>query len=120
LVELLRALGSGGRRDDAEHGVEIARAAAGPGQALAGEAELLPAVRAGGHLHARRAVERRHLDLRPERRFPGRDRDLDVEIVAARSEQGMGLEHDVEVQVARRAAVRAGTALAGEAQALAV
>src|SRR5205085_6813134 len=40
LVELLLALGEGSGHGNVEHGVEIARVAAGLGQPLAGEAQL--------------------------------------------------------------------------------
>src|SRR5262245_40270061 len=43
LVQLALALGERAGQRDAEHRVKVARAAAGLGQALAGEAQLLPA-----------------------------------------------------------------------------
>src|ERR687895_97290 len=77
LVEGLFALGERARNGDVEECIEIARAAGGLGQPLAGEAQLLPCARAGWHLHGDAPVKRRHFDLCAERRLPWGDRHLD-------------------------------------------
>jgi hypothetical protein len=55
---------------------------------------------------------------RAERRLPGSDRQLDVDIGALDLEQRMRIERDLEVEVARRPAVAPGRALLGQAQLL--
>ena len=83
-------------------------------RAALAQAEALPRLRAGRNPEARRTVERRHLDLRPERRFVNRDRHDDVEVVAVAPEHRMRLHQQRHVQIARLAAVLPGVALAGD------
>src|SRR2546428_5969631 len=117
-VELFLALGQRARHDDLEYGVEIARAAAGLRQAFAREPQFLPALRAGRNFHRAAAFEGRHFALRAERRFPRRDRHFDLEVVAARLEERMWLERDLQIEIARRPAVHPGAAFAAQTQPL--
>src|SRR5207244_6985273 len=119
-VELFLALGQRAGHHDIEHGVEISRAAPRLRQSFAAEAQLLSTFRTGRNFHRDAAFERRHFDLRAERRFPRRDRHFDLEVVRARLEERMRLEHDLQVEVPGRSAVHAGAAFAAQAQALAV
>src|SRR5438067_794343 len=120
LVELPFALGERAGHHDVEHRVEIAGAAARLWQTFAGEAQLLRAFGSRWHLHGHATFQRRYFDLGAERGFPGTHRQLDLQVVGARLEEAMGLEHDLQVDVSRRPAVHAGAALAAQPQALAV
>src|SRR6185312_1397660 len=65
-------------------------------------------------------VERRHLDAAAERGLHHRDRHLAVDVGSLALEQLVAAHREEHVEVARRAAARAGLALAGEADARAV
>src|SRR6202521_956088 len=67
LVELFLAIRQRRLDHDGELGIEVARAAAGLGQALAGHAKLLAALRSCRYLHCDVAFERRDLHLGAER-----------------------------------------------------
>src|SRR5690606_11894007 len=120
LVETLFLFRERRGHHDRDDGIEVARAAAGARQPLAREPEPLPVLRPGRHLERHPALERRQLDRRAERRLPGRERKLDVEVAPARPEQRVRREADVEVEIAVRPSAEAGAALPGEAQPLAV
>ena len=106
------------RLDRDAHVLVAAAAAAERGDALPLQPEHLPALRAGRDLELRRAVERRHVDRRAERRLRERDRHLAEDLgVLAREDRVLAhLQHDVEV-AGRAARDRRGLALAGELEA---
>src|SRR4051812_2517860 len=88
--------------------------------ALFAQTELLPVFGALRDLEQRLAVDGRGLDFGAERRFPDRDRELDLDVVTFAMEERVLLDARGNVQVARRRSVRAGVALAGDAEAGAV
>src|SRR5450755_2076775 len=88
--------------------------------ALAAQAKHLPRLGLGRHLDLGRAVERGNLDLAAERRLGEADGHLAVEVVAIALEDAMGLQVHDDVEVPRRAAVHAGLAFAGQADAVAL
>src|SRR5882724_4837729 len=90
------------------------------GQPASGEPQLLPRARAGRNLELHRASERRHLDRRAEHGFPGRERQIEKQVVTADAEQPVRAQRDIEIQIAVAPAVRALAPLSGEAQTLAV
>ena len=91
-----------------------------PLDALAAQAEDLPGLGLGRHLHLGRTVERRNIDLAAEGGLREADRHLAVKVVALALEDAVLLEVDDDVEVAGRAAVHPGLALAGEADAIAL
>src|SRR6266567_7761457 len=99
---------------------QIAFAAARRGQSALAEPQMLPGVRARRHLELHGPARRRQLDRRAEHRFPGREWQIDVQVVTAHAEERMRLEHDVKVEIAVAAAVEAFAALARNAQPLPV
>ena len=122
LEQLALAIGEVGRGDDARAGQQIAAfalAASQLGHALPAQSEAAAALRFGGNRQGDFAGRGRHLDLAAE--DGGRDRNVDVgpQIVAVALEAAVGSDGDDEVDVARRAAVQARSALAGHAHALA-
>src|SRR5687767_5696240 len=86
LEQLLLAFRKGGRDGDAEHGVEIARAAAGPRQPFARKTQLLAGLGAGRHLEGDTPLHGGNLDLRAEGGLPRRERHVEVEVVPAHPE----------------------------------
>ena len=66
---------------------------------------------------ARRTLERRDVDLGPERRFVHRDRHREVDVVALAMKQLVRLHVHGDVEVAVVAAVAAGVSFAGDADA---
>src|SRR6267378_1489716 len=120
LVELLLALGERSGQHDAEIGVEVPRAAVRLGQPLAVEPQLLAARRAGRNFQRDAAFERGDFDLRAQCGLPRRDRDFQMQVVAGHPEQRMRAQRDVQVKVARRAAIGPRPALAAEPQLFAV
>ena len=80
----------------------------------------LAGLRARLELELDRAVERLDRDGRAERRLHDREVDLREDVVALAHEALVGPDAHRDVDVARAAAERAGVALAGEADALAV
>src|SRR4051794_36326876 len=84
--------------------------------ALALEAELLARLRALRDLHLGvRTIERRHHDLAAERRRDHRDRHTAEEVGGVALEEGVRLDREEDVEIARRPALQPGLALAGEA-----
>src|SRR6185312_12108512 len=100
--------------------VEVARAGGRVREALAAQAQPPPARRAGWHLHACGAVERRRLHIGAERGLPGRDEQVDVEVAAVQAEAGVRADAHPQEEVARRPAAGARAALAREPDAPAV
>ena len=82
--------------------------------AAALDAQQLPALGAARNLERHRPRRRRDLDGRAERGLRVRDRDVEDEIGAAALEERRRLDLDHDEEVARRAAVVAGLALALE------
>src|SRR5690606_2443803 len=80
----------------------------------------LAGLRAFWDVDGRLAVQRRHLDLAAERRPRDADRHHAVQVVAVALEDRVLAQADLDVQVAGRAAVGAGLAVAGAADAHAV
>ena len=79
------------------------------------QAKLLPRLCAGRHPEQRLAVNRRHFDLRAERRFRHSNRHYTVDIIAAPLEVRMIADVRGDQQVAGWAAILAGVAFAGDA-----
>src|SRR5690349_9868202 len=113
LEQLALARGQLPRRLD-EHADDLVAAtvAVHVRDAAALQPERLARLRPGRDLHLRRALERRHVDLRAERRLREADRHVadDVRPLADEERVLADVEHDVEV--ARRAAARRGLTLA--------
>ena len=84
------------------------------GEALAAEPELLAAGAARGDGQRLRAVERGDVDLGAEDGLADGDGDLDGEVAAVAGEVRVGLDVDLDGQVAGRRALLAGLALAAE------
>ena len=89
-------------------------------RALAAQPLHGAALRARRHAQLLAPVERRDLDVRPADRLRDRERDLDLEVVAATMEDRRGTDVRDHVEVARRAAVAPSLALAGEPHARAL
>ena len=108
------------RRVDLDRDEQVAVAAAADvGHALAAHAERRAALRACRNRERLVAVERRDLDLAAERERREVQRHLAVQVVAVALEERVLLHVDDDVEIAGRAAARAGFAFAAEAQALA-
>src|SRR6267142_4180682 len=120
LVERALALARRGRHGDLDDREEVSFSALRLGETAAGEPQLLAGARSGRDLEAHRSGEGGHLHVRAEHRFPRRERQVEVEIVAARAEQPVRMQGDVEIQIAVASAVQALAPLARKAQALAV
>src|SRR4051794_17764229 len=100
---------------DDEPVVDVAPAlAAELWRALAAQPLHRAVVRAGRHAQALAAVQRRHLDLGAADRLGDRERDLDLDVVALAPEDRAVLDVRHDEQVAGRAVVRPGRALARE------
>ena len=83
--------------------------------ALALEAELLAALAALGHLHARLlAVDGGNFDLPAQRRRGHRDRHAAEDVGAVALEELVRLDRQEDVEIAGRSAAQAGLALAGQ------
>src|SRR6266480_3158705 len=120
LVELLLPLGERPGQHDAQIGVEVAGTAVRLRQPLAAEPQFLAARRAGRNFQRDAAFERRDFDLGAQRRLPRRDWHFEMQVVAGHLEQRVRAQRDVQVEIARRAAIGARPALAGEPQLFAV
>jgi len=55
------------------------------------------------------------MDVRPKHRFPGRERQIDINVAAADAVQRVRLDDDVEVKIAVAAALDTLAAFAGNA-----
>src|SRR5439155_17796541 len=99
---------------------KIACARAGARQTASAQTQLLPGSGARGYGQAYRARRRRHGDLRAEHGLPRGEREVEIDIVPAHPEQGMGVQRDIEIEVAVAATVDPLASLAGKAQALTV
>src|SRR5690606_31950056 len=106
--------------DDLRHRVEVTRALLALGQAATGQPQLAAAAGAGGHLEVHRAGERGHLHRGAPGRLPRGERQVYVQVVPRHPVEGVGLQLDVQVEVAVGPAVQALAALAREAQAVPV
>src|SRR6266853_1857833 len=120
LVECPLALARRGRHGDLDDREEVSFSRVRLGEAATGEPQLLAGARSGRDLQAHRSGEGGDLHARAEHRFPWRERQVEVEIVAARAKEPMRMQGDAEIQVAVAPAVQAFAPLAGHAQALAV
>src|SRR5512140_2907427 len=118
--ELALAFVQHGGIHDLHDRIQVALAAAGPGQALLPEAQLASRRGARRDLEVHGAGQRRHLYRRAERRLPRRERQVEIEVVVGHAEQAMGMKHDVDVQVPVAPAIDALAALPAQAKALAV
>src|SRR5919201_1248941 len=87
--------------------------------ALRFQAEGAAALRLGRHADLGRAVERRDGDLAAERGRGDGDRHLAMQVVVVARENRVRLDVHLHVEIARRAAVHARLALAGEPHAIA-
>nr|WP_276602979.1 hypothetical protein [Nannocystis pusilla] len=95
-------------------------AAADDGHALALAGDDVVRLGAGLELEVDVAGQGRGLDGAAERRLDHRDRDLRVDVVLVALEPLVGLDRDLDVEVAGRAALGAGHAAPGDPQGLAV
>src|SRR6185312_5570324 len=120
--QFLLALGEVDRRLDHHLDIHVAaRRRAQHGHALAAQAELVAALRAGGHVDlGAGAIDGRYLDGAAERRGRHGDRHAAMDVGAVALEDAVRLDREEDVKVARRAAAHAGLALAGQADARAV
>src|SRR5690606_17296814 len=82
--------------------------------------QLASRLRAGRDLDADRARRRRHVDLGPERRLPGGDRNGLVDVPPVHAIALVRRETHFEVEVAGRTPADARAALAGETDVLAL
>ena len=95
--------------------VEVARhRAPDRPDALVAQPEHLPALRLRRDLDLRVPFERRNLDLAAQRRDGEADRHFAVQVRALALEDRVRLQVDDDVEIAGRAAVHSGLALAGE------
>src|SRR5205814_4083551 len=101
-------------------GVATRPGAPTPGHALPGQPDRAAVLRLRRNAERHPPLERRYGDLRAEHGLVQRDRQLHAQVVAVTREEGMRLHAHAEICVARWTAVRAGRALAGEADALPV
>ena len=116
--QLLLALGEAHRRLHYHVAHQVAvHMAAHVLDALAAQAEDLAALCFGGDLQARHAFQRRDLDLAAERRGGDADRHLAVQVVVVALEYRVLADVDLDVEVARWAAIDTRFAVAGVAQA---
>src|ERR1700746_3286175 len=106
--------------DDVRDRVQVAGLVGGPRQTASREAQLLAGASPGRHLERNGAPGRGQIDRRSERRFPGRERKVDVQVLSRSAIQRMGLALDVEVEIAVASSVDALAALPRNAQLLAV
>src|SRR6185503_5567404 len=118
LEQLALAVGELRRHHHVELGEEVALAALRLWIAVAAQANPAPCRGAGGDAHRHRRLQRLELRRAAERRFPGRDRQRRVQVVAVEPEAGVRQHVDGEVEVARRAAAASRSALGGEADLL--
>src|SRR5688500_18094903 len=119
--QLALALGEADRRFDHHVAEKVARhLAAHAADALVLQAKGLAALRFGRHADARRAVERRDLDLAAERRGGDGERHLAMQVVVIALAHRVLLDVHLDVQIARRAAVPARLAFAGQAHPVAL
>jgi hypothetical protein len=88
--------------------------------ALAAQAEHLAGLGFGRHLELGHAVEGGDLDLAAQRSNREADRHFAMQVVVVALEYGVRLEVDLHVEVARRAAIDAVFAFAGEPDAVAL
>src|SRR3546814_3320413 len=101
--------------------VQIARiAGAHAADALAAQAESLAGLRAPGNGDLGLAAQRGHLQLAAQGRRGERNGELAVQVVAVALEDLVRLDVDLDVQVARRAAVDPRLAITAGADAHAV
>src|SRR3989475_2223970 len=84
------------------------------GDAAPLQREDLARLGASGHLDPRLALERRHLDLRPQGRLREAERDLAHDVVPLADEERMLAHAEHDVEVAGCAGVRPGLALAAQ------
>src|SRR6266851_10420963 len=108
------------RKDELHRHVEIAGAARGARDALPREPDGPAVLRLGRDAQRDAALERGHRDLRSEHRLLERHRQLHSQIVTVAREERMWLHVDAQIEVARRRAVRTGSALPREPDALSV
>jgi hypothetical protein len=87
--------------------------------AFAAQAEHLAGLGLGDDLEFDAAVQGRHVQFTAQHRGGETDGDFAIEVVLFAREDGMVLDLDEDVEVARRAAVFAGLAFAGETDAVA-
>src|SRR5215213_2453759 len=99
-------------------GHELVTAVPAPhvGHALAAEAELLTRLRAVGQFEGDRTVQGVDLDLVAEHRLGDIDADLQANLLALAGEVLVRLDPNLDVEVARLTALRAGLALTAEPQ----
>src|SRR5689334_17417153 len=81
---------------------------------LFAQTEALAILGALLNFEQRAPVDGGHFDLGAESRFPDRDRHFDFDVVALALEERMLLYFGVDVEIARRGALRAGVPLAGD------
>src|SRR5579883_903972 len=122
LEQLLLLGGEIGRRLDADLDVHVAMLRRTDDRhALAAQPELMAGLGPRRNVDARHlAVERRHLDRAAERRLHHGDRHAAVDVGALALEQLVPAHRQEDVEIAGRAAARAGFTLAGKTDARAI
>jgi hypothetical protein len=88
--------------------------------ALAAQAEDSSRLGFGGNLDGGGAIQRRDFDLATQCCRGERDRHFAMQVVVVALEDIVRLEVDLDIQIARRAAIDAMLALAGQANAIAL
>src|SRR5262244_3568133 len=107
----------GGRFDGNPNVLVSAASAMQAGDALSPQAEHLPALRTGRNFHLHLAIERRHLDLGPERSLGEGDRHLAENFGVLANENRVLLDMHHHIQVSRRPPALAWFPFPGEADA---
>src|SRR5882724_12035989 len=109
------------RHVDEQHGVEVPAAGAlHLGHPLAAQPQLASALAAGRHLQLHRPVGGRRLHRRAEHRLADRDRQVEVEVLAAALQMRVRPDAGDDVEVAGRRTADPGAALARQPDARAV
>src|SRR5689334_6364268 len=119
LEQLALALRKRLRDHDADLREEISFIAASLGETPAAQADLSTCGRARRDFDPHGTVERLNLGLGAEGGLPRGDRHGGLEVGSVHLVARVGLDLDLEIEVARLAAVHAGLALSGEPDALA-
>ena len=113
-----RARRIGGRRHDADVEQQIARRIAG--QSLAAHPELPTGLRAGGDAHLDRSGRQVDGDEGTQRGFPGRHRQIRMQIAAVDAKPRVGPKLHFQQQVSGRRAPQARLALTGQTDHLSI
>src|SRR5882724_4951815 len=105
-------------RRDPDLDVRIAAScAAQRGHSLAAQPQLLAVLRAGWNANLSPSVDRRHVELGPERRFSDGDRHGAMNIITDPPEERVRLDLRDDQEIAGRSSVPTGASLSGDADA---